>query len=206
MDNKENLAHSSAINLTRKAERQRILHATFRAVSTQNYKDWHANGPTPPKTSCIICSPCPCLPATPSRRALHPSPGRLGITSEEGPARQLSAPRSGLRGRWYRGMPKPGPQSPNKVWRQEGFCRTPSQAHNPTPRREKRAGMPIYGLTPMCQLLSLHKHQDSERIISRLPPQTGAELQETDDSVMLVANTRTHTHKARRKSTSWAAG
>lgn len=40
-------------------------------------------GKPPP---CIVCSPCPRLPATLSPRAPHPSPGRLSITSEEGPS------------------------------------------------------------------------------------------------------------------------
>lgn len=96
-----------------------------------------------------------------------------------------------------RGEPKPGTQSPKKVRRQENSCpgaRSLAQPQDPTPRRggsgeQKRRFMV---LTPTCQLLSVRKHRDSGRIILRLPPQTGAELRETDDSVMPATNAPAH--------------
>lgn len=119
---------------------------------------------------------------------------------------RLSAPWSGSHGRWCRG-------SRNRAHRvQTRFCvrrasatvaeRHPSHT-TPCCAGEKWAEMPIYSLTPMCQLLSLHKHQDSGRIISRLPPQAGAELRETDDSVMLSDACSKHTHTAPGKKASF---
>lgn len=72
----------------------------------------------------------------------------------------------------------------------------PSQT-TPHDAEQKQAEIPIYSLTPMCQLLSLHKQQESGKIISCLPPHIVAEPQETDDSVMLSDTWSEHLGKNR---------
>lgn len=72
----------------------------------------------------------------------------------------------------------------------------PSQT-TPQDAEQKQAEIPIYSLTPMCQLLSLHKQQESGKIISCLPPHIVAEPQETDDTVMLSDTWSEHLGKNR---------